>query len=551
MIMVRNSISTTKAVICAAGMGLALASSVANAGAILKYADTYLGVNDQGHLNISGFGLDIPPGFVPAEYGQFQGSDPSSVVFGLFRNGIGDSTSPGCLCEGWGVAATNAGSGDRIAGYASVDNGGIDGFADSGTFGSTASTATSQVTLDDANVSITHAFGPSLASGVFQVSVTITNNDTQDMQDLVYRRAMDWDIPPGEFDEVVTHGGVEDNLESAGGNVRFASDNGFASVDPRDDAGSINPETENVDFEDNGPSDHGSVFDFAFGDLAAGESRSFNIFYGSTANEADALGAINLLGADVYSLGQYGANNFFDDGYDDGFDDFECPEEDPSCDPCDYLDCGEFDECDGPCGPAPSSLAVSTDLEDEDLGGPISGEPATFLFAFGGVGGVEPGETAAVPVLPFVPAPGEFVFVNPEPRRWFDPPFADGFLYELSGGALFTSLELPPASFGFGEVDIVVGGVVVGSVLPGGTFDFAVPTSSFSIVGLDKILDVADPGFATAFPVFLDFSVVATALDMTALIIPDPGTPPSVSEPATLAVFGLGLLALARRRRLH
>ena len=104
--MVRNSISTTKAVICAAGLGLAFASSVANAGAILKYGDTYLGVNDQGHLNLSGSGLVIPPGFVPAEYGQFAGSDPSGVVFGLFRNGIGDSTSPGCLCEGWGVAAT-------------------------------------------------------------------------------------------------------------------------------------------------------------------------------------------------------------------------------------------------------------------------------------------------------------------------------------------------------------------------------------------------------------------------------------------------------------
>ena len=40
----------------------------------------------------------------------------------------------------------------------------------------------------------------------------------------------------------------------------------------------------------------------------------------------------------------------------------------------------------------------------------------TFLFAFSGVGVVEPGITPGEQVLPFVPAPGQFIFPAPTPR---------------------------------------------------------------------------------------------------------------------------------------
>jgi hypothetical protein len=52
----------------------------------------------------------------------------------------------------------------------------------------------------------------------------------------------------------------------------------------------------------------------------------------------------------------------------------------------------------------------------------------TFLFAFGGVGGVEPGITPGEQVLPFVPAPGEFIFPAPTPRD----------KYYLGSGEFFT-----------------------------------------------------------------------------------------------------------------
>jgi hypothetical protein len=225
------------------------------------------------------------------------------------------------------------------------------------------------------------------------------------------------------------------------------------------------------------------VFDFAFGDLAPGASRVFNIFYGSRESEASALSAIAALGANVYSLGQ-----------------------------------------------------------NSDFGGADPGVPATFLFAFGGVGGVEPGMDPNVPILPFVPAPGTFVFDAPTPRRWYDPPLASGFTYELTGGATFTEVAVPPPSFGFGPIDVEVGGSVVGTVAPGGSFDLTpFLTSVFSLTGISPLVDAGDP---TAFPTFLDWAGTATSLTMTAI-----AAAPPVPEPAAMFLLALGAGAAARRYR--
>ncbi len=462
-----------------------LASSIvvpfnAHSNAIIKYGDSYLGVNNEGHLNV--FPSDVD-GISDEFLAEFGGSP-----VGLWRDGIGDSTSPGCLCEGWGVAATVGTA--RLGAGANIAVDGVFGI-DGGTFGSTDTSITSLVNLSDADISVTHAYGFSLAEGVFQGSVTIRNNTSSTIDDVVYRRVMDWDIPPTEFNEFVTHSGVEANLESAGGNVRYASDNGFASANPNSAAGAQDFSTVNVDFVDNGPADHGSVFDFAFGDLAAGDSRTFNIFYGSAGSEADALSALTTLQADVYSLGQQAAS-------------------------------------------------------------PGLGEPATFLFAFGGVGGVELGSTPDNPILPFVPAPGEFVFESPEPGFWFDPPYAEGFAYELEGGAYFTMLETPDASFGFGDIDLFVNGMFVTTLAPGDIFDFttlASMVSSFSLVGLDRLLDIDDPDLVRAFPLFLDWSGVASRMTMDAILASTTPTP-SVTSPATILFVVAGLVFFITRRKL-
>ncbi|MDO9167071.1 MAG: PEP-CTERM sorting domain-containing protein [Rhodoferax sp.] len=455
------------ATVAGAPLALILGGGQALAGAVITYGATSLGVNDTGELNFSGFGPGGP------------------LTYGVFRAGIGDAISPGCFCEGWGVSTVY--DGFTTSGWANQDSGGAFGLT-GGTFGSTATTASSTVGLADAPVSVSHLFGPSLQADIFQVNVTITNTGTATAEDVRYRRVMDWDVPPTIFDEFVTHQGVVANLTGAGGNVLFASDDGFASGDPLTGPSSIDPATIDTDFIDNGPDDHGSLFDFSFGDLAAGESRTFNIFYGSRDSEASALAALAGLGVDVFSLGQ----------------------------------------------------------SNPGTGGNPDGTPATFIFAFGGVGGVAPGETEENPVLPFVPAPGQFEFPAPQPRLWYDPPFAEGFTYTIAGpGAEFIEVMAPLVGF-TGPFDIVIDGVVVASIAPGGSyfFDPLDDVTTFDLVGILPLLDIAGPGFATAFPTFLDFTGGALSLTMTAILAD--GAP--VPEPGTLLLFGAGLTFVMRLR---
>jgi len=246
-----------------------------------------LGVNQLGHLNIPS-GLNSNSSRLGLSY--------------LFPDGSWrDATSPGCFCEGWGLAVTPFGF-SRVSGFAN-ESSGTSGLTLE-TFTSTPTTAKSAVSLTSSTgVKITHDYGVSNSFNVFKGVVKIENTSGNQIDDVVYRRVMDWDVPLTEFAEFVTHRGVAGNLESTGGNVRFASDNGFASSDPLSPAGEILPST-NVDFVDLGTADHGSVFDFAFGAISSGESKEFEIFYGAFSDEDSALAAIPSLGLNVYSLGQ-------------------------------------------------------------------------------------------------------------------------------------------------------------------------------------------------------------------------------------------------------
>ena len=150
-------------------------------------------------------------------------------------------------------------------------------------------------------LSITQAFAPSVGAptALFENVVTITNSGASKITDIRYRRAMDWDIPPTVFHEFVTIGGLP------AANVLFTNDNGFHSVDPLvPDAADLAGCGKTVNFIDCGPHDHGAQFDFGFGDLDPGKSKSFSIFYGAAYSEADAFAALGSVGAEVYSLGE-------------------------------------------------------------------------------------------------------------------------------------------------------------------------------------------------------------------------------------------------------
>jgi hypothetical protein len=241
----------------------------------------FLGVHDEGHLNVPGIG-------------------------GLryFRDGDEyDATYPGCPCEGWGASASY--SGGSLSGYAN-ENYGIVNMVPEPII-SDGTTATAVATLRN-RLKVTHAYYPSPDTpNLYEVEVTYENVGSRPLTDLRYRRVMDWDIPPTEFSECVSiDTGSSKHLE-------YASDNGFLSGNPLEFAGEILfscPDGVGCPVLDSGPADHGAVFSYLFKDedddtvnltLAPGETFTFKIFYGAAANKSEADAAIDAVGADAYS----------------------------------------------------------------------------------------------------------------------------------------------------------------------------------------------------------------------------------------------------------
>lgn len=268
-------------------LGAGLLSSQASAQAVIDNGTVALGVNAEGNLVTGGVGLT----FLPSPLGSQ------------------DALTPGCACEGWGVADfSTAGSGTEFFGKAgeSFGDANLSGatLTISGTGTDPRSTGDSAISVVDVSVAgsplglqVTHDYHPSVDARLYTVDVSIENTGTADIGDLRYRRAMDWDIPPTEFSEFVTIQGLPAT------DIVATSDNGFADGSPLVATGNITaPQDSN--FEDDGPADHGATFDFSFGNLAVGDTKEFTIFYGAAANEAEALEALRAVGAEVFSLGQ-------------------------------------------------------------------------------------------------------------------------------------------------------------------------------------------------------------------------------------------------------
>jgi len=299
----------------ALGAGPVSANTGTGGGAVIDNGIVQLGVNDLGNLNY------LPPADqqVPSEEGN-------RIVGLRFLRGDDaplEATADGCTCEGWGIADAASG----LTGYAN-DSGASNGPGlELVSFTSDAQTATSVVQttgLSDGGVAsvaaapddlpslrVTQTYGPSDRTDfLYQDTVTVENTGTVPAEDLRYRRVMDWDIEPTAFEEFSTI----DGTDSA--NLLFSSDDGFATANPLGGPSyySTLDQCSGVDgtnthactgfFTDAGPDDHGALFDFGFGALDAGQSKTFVVYYGAAPDEASAVDAITAVGAEVWSFGQ-------------------------------------------------------------------------------------------------------------------------------------------------------------------------------------------------------------------------------------------------------
>ncbi len=274
-----------------------LVSSQAMAAAIIfntgdaATASIALGVNDEGHLNV----VDPTGVFDPG----------NSSTTGIAAIGVGDATSPGCFCEGWGVSGTIDGGGP-VSGYANVSTDGVVNLTSDGFFtdagpgvGSVASSSTRLT--DTPGLLVEHNYGPSDAAPgeLFETVVNIVNDTGSTISDLRYVRVMDWDVPPTEFSEFVTIGGTATTAF-----LETSHDGGFSTANPLGSDFPVNAATVDVDFADDGPDDHGAYFRFNFGELGIGETRSFNIYYGAAPTEEAAFAALGAEGIELFSFGQ-------------------------------------------------------------------------------------------------------------------------------------------------------------------------------------------------------------------------------------------------------
>ena len=264
---------------------------------VITNGKVVLGVNEYADLNVPYEQVASCPASDPLPIGQI-GLRNADCQFA--------STEPGCQCEGWGVGVRNlniqfGANQDRSRGPGGLFNIVADPLI--GTTGGSTATSVTRDTITG-EVEVKHEFGTSASEYAMKVLVTITNIGSRAFDSTIYRRAMDWDIYPTPFSEYVTIGGTGPARSS--GILIHSSDNGFCFNDvlTTPDCGYRRAECDDQDCTDSGPSDHGAQFDFDLGPLAAGDSVSFNIFYGTAPGEVKALQALADIGAEVYSLGQ-------------------------------------------------------------------------------------------------------------------------------------------------------------------------------------------------------------------------------------------------------
>ena len=227
------------------------------------------------------------------ELGGLIANDENLSYVGLRYEATGaDAVTPGCLCEGWGLADPEAG----VSAFTNMAAGTSGVFADSytpvgGHDGVMVGTTTS------IGLGVFHVFTKTSIPGIYRVDIEIHNNNATATGPLIYRRVVDWDVPPTTFEEYVT------SVGSAEPGIRFVSDNGFASSDPLTGESQI---LASGDFTNSGPADHGALIDIEVPGLAPDAFGYITMYYGAKGTRLEAADSMSKLGVKTYVMGQPG-----------------------------------------------------------------------------------------------------------------------------------------------------------------------------------------------------------------------------------------------------
>lgn len=251
----------------AALMLVGVVSAVQAAPAVLDTGTVTMGVSDNGGLGALGVGL-------------------SSFA--------GDAITPGCLCEGWGAAAGGVGNYTYGGGTSGITSALLTTTVASGA----GLSAVSVVTMAN-GLEVTHTYSYAAGGTLFKVLVTMKNTTGGVLADPRYARTLDWDVPPGHFDDdfLTIYGGTP---AGPGGKVLHTSTNPFDVPDPmvfRPTGSGYVANTNVVD----APGDLGAYFVLGFDALAAGDSVTFETYIGAGRDKAELLAAFATVGIEAYS----------------------------------------------------------------------------------------------------------------------------------------------------------------------------------------------------------------------------------------------------------
>lgn len=204
-----------------------------------------------------------------------------------------DYILPGTPRDSWGIASS---AGSAYADYQNFGTAGITGT--SITPGLNSATAISML-ANGIQLTQTYNF---FAPNILSIQEFITNTTNAAISNVIFRRNVDFDVPPTAFNENIF--GVLGSNSAVVGN----SNNGFENPDP------TNPFTSQCGASCNLVGDLGVGIDLGLGTINAGSSATFAYYYGINQpgqnlnglfSQAQGLGLNYLIGAQSSENGQY------------------------------------------------------------------------------------------------------------------------------------------------------------------------------------------------------------------------------------------------------